>query len=304
MSDYDLVPFGDRQDWLEKRRSGIGASDIAAVMGVSPWSTPRQVWIQKTTPEAPEAMQNEDMSWGLRMESLILDEAAERIGIEIPKTSRGLMLRNIDRSWMLATVDGITAEIPGQIVEAKKVDDWSWDQIPDHYMMQVQWQLAVTGYDKGWIAALHRGRRLELYPVLRDEEVIAGLVEAGERFWLLVEQVEPPPVSADDSEYLGWLWPDSVEAAVEIPEELAEDLRERKADLARAKAWYETAVAMVKDYLGEADTAVVGQEVVATWKTSKSNRLDVKMLRAEEPDIAETYTKKGTSRRFLVKEGK
>ena len=295
---FTVVPYTTRQEWLDLRRTGIGASDIAAVLGVSPWSTPRQVWIQKTTPEAPEAMTNEDMEWGLRMEGLILAEAEDRLGLDfVPQ----LLVRSDERPWMMATVDGIT---DGAVLEVKKVDDWSWDEIPDHYMMQVQWQLAVTGYDKGWIAALHRGRRLELYPVLRDEEVIAGLVEAGERFWLLVEQVEPPPVSADDSEYLGWLWPDSVEEAVEIVEALADELVAAKRDADAAESRFEEVKARVKDAMGKADTAVVGQRVAVTWKTSPNNRVDVKMLRAEEPDIAATYTKKGTSRRFLVKESK
>ena len=301
---YTIVPYTTRQEWLALRRSGIGASDIAAIMGVSPWSTPRQVWISKVEPEAPEPMSNEDMDWGLRMERLIVDEACQRLGAA--PLHYGPLMKDNDRPWMMATPDATANDLATDkviVVEAKKVDDWAWDEIPTHYHYQVQWQLAVTGLDKAVLAALHRGRRLELYEVERDEEVISELVEAGEWFWGLCEREEPPPVEAADSEYLGWLWPDSFEAAVEIPQELADDLLEARARLKAAQLAVDAATAMVKDYLGEADTAVdESGRVVATWRSSESSRLDVKMLRAEEPEVAATYTKQSKSRRFLVKE--
>ena len=299
---YSIVPYTDRPDWLAKRRQGLGASDVAAVMGVSPWSTPRQCWLSKVEPDAPEPMSNEDMEWGLTMEAAILNEATKRLGADI--VLPGPLLRNDERPWMMATPDAlcevrVLSEMV--IVEAKKVDAWNWEEIPPYYLMQVQWQMAVTGYQKAYVAALHRGRRLELYPVEADEEVQAELIEAGGRFWTLVESVEPPPVEAADNDYLAGLWPDHVEAAVEVPEELAAEMRTAKESLAIAKENLDFLSAQVKDLMGTADTAVVGQQVVATWRTQTRTRFDVKALRAEDPDIADTYTKSGTSRVFRIK---
>ena len=109
---YTVIPWTSRDHWLELRRMGIGASDIAAVVGISPWSTPHQVWISKTTPDAPEPMTNEDMEWGLRVEGLILDETAERLKIDPAELVRGVLVQNRKNAWMLATIDGLAPRRP------------------------------------------------------------------------------------------------------------------------------------------------------------------------------------------------
>jgi putative phage-type endonuclease len=298
--EYQTLPYTTRPEWLKLRRIGLGASDIAAVIGISPWSTPHQVWVSKTTPDAPEPLTNEDMEWGLRVESLIIEEASTRLGMTF---KRGLLVQNKQRPWMLATLDGLHAgDRKGVILEAKKVDAWDWpDGPPPYYLSQVQWQMAVTGYTVAHIAALHRGRRLELYPVTADREAQEALIEAGAGFWQSVLAVEPPPVTAEDSTFLNQLWPTHQEAAVEIPEELAAELRAAKAAEGAAKKRLDLAAAQVKELLEDADTATVGDDVVATWRTSTTERVDVKALRAEEPDIAATYSRKSSSRRFLIK---
>jgi len=292
---YEIIAYEDRAEWLRLRRQGIGASDIPAIMGVSPWSTPWQVWVSKVE-EVPESEPSEDMEWGMKIEQLILDEAEPRLGLQL---ERGLLVRNLGWPWMMASPDGLG---DGVVVEAKKVDEWSWpDGPPEHYRLQVQWQMAVTGCSAGWIAALHRGIRFALYPVVRDKALIESMIGAGEAFWQLVESGEPPPVRAADNEHLADLWPDHVEAAVEIPEELAAELRAAKEAEQLAKDRLSLAQAQVKALLGKADTAVVGQEVVATWRTQGESRLDVTALRAEEPQIAARFTGKSTKRVFRMK---
>ncbi len=284
-----MMAYTDRTDWLEKRRHGIGASDIAAIIGISPWSTPLQIWVSKTMDETPEPEPSEDMKWGVRMETAILDEFEFRQPQSADLT-RGPLLRNIERPWMMATPDGWHPAEPVSVVEAKKVDAWSWDEIPKHYQVQVQWQLAVTGAQQGFLVVLHRGRRLEIYPVIADPELQAELVEVGEWFWGLVESETPPPVTAEDNAFLATLYPTHEEKPVEIAPEIAAEIRAAKDTMTMAKSRLELAEAKLKEIMGTADTAVVGQEVVATWKTQKASRVDVSMLRAEDPDIAESYT--------------
>jgi len=265
------IDFTDRTDWLQKRRTGIGASDIAAIMGLSPWATPLQVWVSKTVDDIPEAEPSEDMAWGTRMESAIMDEAQERIGWMID--NRGDLWRNTERPWMLATPDGLIADAAGNpagsVVEAKKTDAWTWDEIPTHYNLQVQWQMAVTGAPQAYIAALHRGRRLEIYPVMADPELQQELIEAGEHFWHLVETETPPPATGEDNAFLATLYPTAEEQAVEVAPEIAFELRLAKNLMTTVKSRLDDAEAALKEALQDADTAVVGQDVVATWKNQK-----------------------------------
>ncbi len=301
---FERVPYTTRQDWLEKRRQGIGASDIAAIIGISPWSTPLQIWVSKTIDEIPEAEETEDMAWGIAMERLIIEETAQRL--DASTTVIPILCRNVERPWMLATPDAIANEDDGAdfLIEAKKVDAWSWDEIPPHYVMQVQWQLAVTGLGSAVLAVLHRGRRLELYPVAADPEMQQELITAGEAFWELVEAVTPPTVVAADNRYLAELWPTHEEKPVEVDPGLIADLHLAREFAKAAKEEVDTLEAQLKAAMEEADTAIIGQDVVATWKTQTSNRLDTKRLRVDHPVIAEEYTRKGTSRVLRIREPK
>ncbi len=308
---YVQVSFTDRADWLTKRRTGIGASDIAAIIGISPWSTIFQTWVSKMSDDAPEIKASEDMEWGLRMEGLIIEEALDRLvnPLRYPPLSEvavhyGALLRSTIHPWMLATPDALVTIGEPFVIEAKKTGDWSWDEVPAHYVAQIQWQMAVSGAETGYVAALHQGRRLEIYTIEADLDLQAELISEGEAFWKLVETNTPPPVGAADNSYLASLWPTHVEAAVEISAELASELYAARSAMKEAKSRVAAVEAALKEEMQEADTAVVDQTVVATWRTQPANRIDTKMLRAEDPDIAVAYSKTTTSRVLRVKEPK
>lgn len=311
----EVVPYTDRADWLTKRRGGIGASDIAAIVGVSPWATPLQVWSSKLVdlPDDPD----EAMAWGTRLEPVILDAWQSEEGRN-PVTRRGVLLRNIERPWMMVTLDGETmvgqADFDGSgldvarweraVVEAKASSDWSWDEIPTHYVVQVEWALAVTGYRRAIVVVLHGGRKLETYEYVSDPELRAELISAGEEFWKLIENDDPPPVEAGDLSFLSGLWPTSEEAAVEIPQDAADELYEARRLYTTAKERKERAEAAVKALMTTYDTAVVDQDVICTWRSNPVRRIDVKRLRAELPSVAERFETVSEERRFLVKEKK
>jgi len=187
--------------------------------------------------------------------------------------NRGDLWRNTERPWMLATPDGLIADAAGNpagtVVEAKKTDAWTWDEVPTHYQLQVQWQMAVTGAQQAYIAALHRGRRLEIYPITADVELQQELIEAGEHFWGLVETETPPPATGEDNAFLATLYPTAEEHAVEIDAQIVTELRQAKVSMKDARARLNAAEAALKEAMADADTAVVGQDVVATWKNQK-----------------------------------
>lgn len=302
MSNFDVIETADRASWLAARRSGVGASDVAGILGVSPWTTPFQVWVSKVDGDAPEPEADENMEWGLRLEDVILDEAETRLG---PIAGRQSLIRSAHpgREWMMATPDGFLEN--GEPVEAKKVDDWDWpDGPPQHYRLQVLWQIAVTGAERGHIVALHRARRLAVYTVERDEATIEGLIETCGEFWASVHDGSvPPEVSAEDSAFLASLWPQHVDEEVEVDGDLIAELRSARAEFDAAKRRKDAAEAALKDSLGEASTATFDGAVVATWKTQQSRRIDSDRLRKEFPDVAAECTKVSSSRVLRVRGG-
>ena len=297
---------------IEARRQGIGGSDAGAIAGLNPWKSPVDVYLEKTG-EAPEVEQNEAMYWGTLLEDTIARAYAEKTGHKIQRRTK--TLRHPEMPWMLAHLDRVILgdrRGPGvlEIKTAGRPDGWGepgTDEIPDYYMAQVAHYMAVTGYAWARLAVLIGGRDFRVYDIPRDDDLIDALIEIERRFWQehVEPRVPPDPRSLQD---LNALWPQDsgrvVQATPEIAEEVSElhRIKSEIADLEQIKKRHE---ATIKAYME--DAAVLEDEdgnVLATWKTSQTSRIDTKTLRARYPEIADEITTKSTVRRFLPKKPK
>ena len=94
-----------RAEWLKLRQMGIGGSDVAALLGLSKWRTPLDVYNSKI--EEPEETDNASMEWGRRLEPVIREKYAEAVGMEV--TIPPFMFQHPEHTFMIADVDGIRA---------------------------------------------------------------------------------------------------------------------------------------------------------------------------------------------------
>src|SRR5699024_10110248 len=166
------IPY---EEWLERRKEGIGGSDAAVVCGVSRYKSPVEVWMEKTG-QLPSQEAGEAAYWGNRLECLVREEFTKRTGGSVTKPSA--LYQRRDHPFMLANVDGLCEDpVHGPcIFEAKtasayKAGEWE-DSIPDEYMIQIQHYMAVTGYQGAYIAVLIGGNAFRWKFVERDEELI------------------------------------------------------------------------------------------------------------------------------------
>jgi putative phage-type endonuclease len=186
----------ERAAWLAERKTGLGATDSAAVCGLSPYQSALGVFLDKTG-RLPERPATAAMTWGLRLEPVLADAYAEETGrtVRPPPTN----LRHPDHPWMLANPDRLTA--CGRIVELKTcsafaADAWGapgTDEVPEYYLVQVAHQMAVTGLGVTDVAVLIGGQDFRVYTVRRDERLVGRLVEIGAAFWGRVLRDDPPP---------------------------------------------------------------------------------------------------------------
>jgi len=188
-------PGESREAWIMRRRSGIGASEIAVVLGVSGWGSILGLYYKKLNGEDTlEEVSEEHLHWGTLLQDAILGELARRAGVAI--AGREPHLRSAQHTWMLATPDALTAD--GEPMECKNIsygfdeDDWEIG-IPEKYYLQCQQQIAVTGAKRCLFGVLLWGSRMIWEWVYRDEEAIARIVKAGEFFWQRVLKREEPP---------------------------------------------------------------------------------------------------------------
>lgn len=201
---YDIVcDSADRDAWMKYRLTGIGASEIAAVLGESHWSAAIKLYAEKTGHEQ-DAEETEAQFWGLRLERIIANVFAERTGRTVIWS--GLCLRSKEHPWALATLDannyvGNYDPIPldAKTATVWKSDEWS-DGAPRQYYLQAQQQMLVTGAKRATMACLLGGQKLVWCDIERDETDIRKIIYAGERFWdLCIGQGIPPAPDGSSS---------------------------------------------------------------------------------------------------------
>ncbi len=187
----------ERERWLAARRSGIGASEAAVLVGEQKWGTEYQLWAEKCGFDVRDDEMSEAMEMGLRLEPIVIEIFGERTGMK--SRGDGRLLRSIAHPWALATVDGSAIdELGDQPLEAKTTsaflaEDWV-DGAPRHYYWQAQMQMLVTGARRCYVACLIGGQKFVWDCVGRDDVAIRRLVIAGEAFWDRVVRKMPPAI--------------------------------------------------------------------------------------------------------------
>lgn len=197
---FTLTRCEDDAGWLEQRKRGIGGSDVAAIMGLSPWKSPLEVWLEKTgRADAPDLSDKESVAMGTELEGDVLEMYRRRHPASRVQRVNAI-LKSMYRPWAQASLDGIVRdpEMGWGVLEIKtgsKESEWQ-DGVPLHYLTQVTHYLSVTGYKFADVAALigDFGLHYHEYRVMRDEEDIRSVVESVDEFWAdCVEKDQMPP---------------------------------------------------------------------------------------------------------------
>lgn len=297
----------EREDWLGVRRRGIGGSDIAAIAGLSPWRSPMAVYLEKIG-EIPDKEESEAMYWGTKLEDVVADEFAKRTGLKVAR--KNAILQHPEYPWMLANIDrrivGQKVGLECKTTSAYGKDNWAEDKVPDMYLLQCQWYMAVTGYDSWWIAVLIGGNTFQYKEIARDEEMINYLIQIGKDFWELVENRTPPAIDGTESstEVLSILYP--AEEVIDEEINLGNGAGPIVADFLHAqqmeKEWKEAkeeAANRLKSMLGESSRGTAGIHKV-NWKPVTSTRVDADALK--KAGLYEKYSKTSSTRRFTISE--
>lgn len=270
---------------LAIRKTGIGASEIAAVVGESPWESPLDVWARKVGLVEPE---EETMATllGHRLEEVVAELYAERHGGKITK---GHTMRHPKISFALATPDRIVhRDADRHLLEIKTVGQrqaYRWGpegtlEIPIEYLLQTQWQMLVDGARKVHLAALLLGDRdLRVYEIPFVPQLAVELVESGRIFWeeYVLAGVEPPVDGCTKAvEYFRRRYPEARGPMLraETPEVLGalEMLRVARAQAKAAAAAEEEAKARVQAIIGEA-AGIEWDGGIVTWKNNRPSEV-------------------------------
>jgi len=195
------ISVRDQTHWHELRSQHIGASDVAALFDMSPFTTLWQLWMEKSGKLPPEDLSdNKSVQAGTFLESGIANWAAHRWDMKIEKVVDYYTAD--DCPGMGASLDFQTdGGHPVEIKWSAHGDGWEYEGdtitcAPDNYVLQVLHQMACTDAEYGWLIALIRNepRRMK---VPRSEEIISKIKSHVAKFWDSVRSGEEPPVDFD-----------------------------------------------------------------------------------------------------------
>ena len=306
----------DRNQWLAVRKRGIGSSDAAAAVGLSPYQSQLELWMEKTGRDAdlPKIDPKDDTTpvyWGSLLENIVAAQYTRRTGNRVRRVNA--VLQHPNKPWMLANLDREVIGAPDvQILECKTAGVHGarlWrDGVPEYVQLQVMHQLAVTGKQTADVAVLIGGQELRIHRIERDDRLIAQLVELERRFWLMVEEDRAPLADGSDSAHqaLQALYPRDRGDVLDFSGDLvmsalfSDLLAVRQARKAQAEQEARIKQA-IQQRMGSASRAVFETGAVSWMRSQDSQVLDTERLCRDEPELARCFmTSKPGSRRFTV----
>ncbi len=308
-----------REKWKKLRKTGIGGSDAGAVMGLSKYSSPLSLCMEKTGRLQDDDEGNDFTEFGNILENPIRHEVfphyyQKETGRRPVVISPKYMWRSVDHSWQLANVDGWIID-EGRLcgLEIKTgssyvLKDWGGkdgDEVPDSYYCQVQHYMATLGIDM-WVVFGVIGNNPVLRFVPRNDVFITGMIEAERHIWDAVSTNDPlqfpAPMGLDaDMDALMALSDPQSGDMVDIVDDLLKQYDNARKDEKAAKEEKEYYKQQIIKQMGNAKYATDGR-YKATFTKSNVSRLDTKAIKKDYPDISEKYTKKKEEGRLMVKE--
>jgi putative phage-type endonuclease len=291
-----------------QRKKGLGGSDIAAILGVSPYKTAVDVYIDKTTPIENENNINvhSPLYWGHQHETPILKAYEIETGNLVSTIDT---VYDKENDFLFANVDGVTKN-KKVIVEAKTSalkKEWGEEgtnQIPKHYLCQVAHYASILDAEYVDIPVLFFGNTFCLYKYERNLELEKIIKNRAIEFWQnnVMQHIAPEISNINDAKRI---YSASNGNAIDSNQECLEAvyrLREIKEKETLLKHEKEENQIIIQKYLKENDFLLdFESNIIATWKSFETNRFDTSSFKKEHSDLYKKYIKKTQSRRFNIK---
>ena len=265
---------------LEARKKGIGASEAAAVLGLNPYRTPLDVWLQKKG--ILEVQETQAMKLGTRLEPVVAEmysEATQSVLIPSPTlfyTKNPVIFATPDR-----LVKGGNKGLEIKTANARMADAWggeNTDEIPQYYLIQTIICMAVTDLPEWDVAALIGGQDFRIYNIQRDIELEQSIIERLLQWWetYIVGNHEPDIDSSKScADYLAQKYPRNFKPLKEADsdtDQLINRLAEVRYSLKSLEEQEEAIKNLLKNCIGDSD-GVQGASGKCTWKVIKNTEV-------------------------------
>lgn len=283
-----IIRPATHEEWLKEREYGIGASEVGAILGLSPFETPFSLWLKKTK-QVEREPENQAMKMGHLLEPVVSQLWEEATGQKVIKASAAdIIYVHPEHDFMRATPDRIVRGRKKLLEIKTTVTGIDPEDLPTHWVAQVIYQQYVTGIHDADLAYLVQGRYFGYVNIPYDEEFANFIAERVAAFWNenVLADKEPDAISVDDFAFKGSEPGKTVEADDKALNELL-SLYKLNVTLNKDEADANGLKDALKLYMGDAESIVHEDAILATWKTGSRGRT----FRLKERNI-ETLLKK------------
>lgn len=286
----------------------LGCSEIAVALGLSPFKTPYQLWLEKTgrlEPEVPSLAAR----LGVPMEPIIRSLYEERTGRKLRRDRRERIHPELP---LIGHLDYVEVGGEGRIVDCKssfgfhsrrRYGEDGTDQLPDEYLCQGQAYLFLTRKPVIDFAVLTSGPEFKIFTVRADPDMHRLIAEGVRRFWQFVRDDIPPALSTAEDAALAWpeSVPEKTVTATETLEQMVQRLRDLRDEIAAKTEMAEAAATLLKSRMGDAEVLLsLSGEKLCSWKTTTVRRIDTARLRTERPELFQDFVKETRNRVFRI----
>jgi putative phage-type endonuclease len=287
----------------------LGGSDVAAILGISPWRTPLDVYLDKIDGSKPitDPGKLKILERGKRLEPYVLDMLCEEKGIRL--IGRNNRYTHGEHSFLAAEIDAETDD--GRNVEAKTTADFysrgQWgdehtDEIPVYYTAQCMHGMMIKPAPSCLMPVMLGIDDFRVYEVKRDDELIETIRAKEVEFWDRIQRRDPPPATKVSD--IMRLFERDQGTSIEVGEDIAElvkKLKFTKSKLKLMESDVDDMAARLKLVFMEHQIITHQGKQLASWKSQANSNFDINAFRDKHPAIAEKFTKRGTQRVLRIK---
>lgn len=293
--------MNDMTTFHQERLSGLGGSDIGAILGLNPWRTPYQVFLEKIG-EAPPFEGNLQTRFGTYAEEFVAQEYCQQEKRRVQRFNPMLrhptapLIGHVDRLVVpegakrasyrqeIRTDLGLEAKTASAFATGRG-SEWGesgTDQVPEAYLTQTACYMALTGCPKWDIAVLFGNQEFRVYHLQRDLELEAMILDEASRFWTDHVVARNPPTPSSEAE-ARQRWPRHSEGRVLEADDALTVMLQHLADCKRRGKEVADEEQALKDLilplLADADSVRRGEMSLATYRANKdSQRTDWQAL--------------------------
>jgi putative phage-type endonuclease len=293
---------------MQERKSYIGASEAASVIGLSRWGTPLSVWADKTG-RIKDSEEEQLHQWlGCELEEVVAKRFTIETGKKVHRVSEAFVHKKYPflRAHIDRKVEGENAILQCKTCSPFKAKEWDSEEVPHEYIVQELHELACSGYDRAYIAVLIGNQDYKIKIVERDEALISQVIEKEVHFWntFVIPNVMPVQITKNDEDTLYNLFPlesegkeieldDTANRLVESIQAMGQDMKVLKDNIDKSKNELR---ALLKDCeVGKSDLWCV------TWKAQSAVVLNTDKIKLEEPTLYRKFGMESLSRVLRIK---